>query len=178
VSKIKTRLGNKTNSFCVGLSKFLRELVLANPQQKLQNCRALRDKKPLNFPLQLGPTPPFINILWKAPFTSGTTSVSNRFRSSGSHSWLTKKLFSIAFASVHPTVIKTFHYYYNHIIEINLFSFFLACSRKVLLLLVLTLPACDTAKFGNIPLSSKFSPASKRTHDSQRILKQCPIVLH
>jgi len=68
---------------------------------------------------------PFINILWKAPFTSGTTSVSNRFRSSGSRSWPTKKLFSIAFASVHPTIIKTFHYYYDHIIEINWFSIYI-----------------------------------------------------
>ena len=68
---------------------------------------------------------PFKNILWKAPFTARTTSVSNRFWSPSLSSWPTKKLFSIAFASVHPIIIKTFHYYYNHIIEINLFSIYI-----------------------------------------------------
>jgi len=68
---------------------------------------------------------PFKNILWKAPFTAGTTSVSNRFWSPSLRSWPTKKLFSIAFASVRPIIIKTFHYYYNHTIEINLFSIYI-----------------------------------------------------
>jgi len=68
---------------------------------------------------------PFKNLLWKAPFTTRTTSVSNRFRSPGLRSWPTKKLYSIAFASDHPTIIKTFHYYYNHIIEFNLFSIYI-----------------------------------------------------
>ena len=71
---------------------------------------------------------PFKNILWKASFTLRTTSVSNRFWSPEQRSWLTKKLFSIAFASVRPLVIKTFHYYHQHTIEINLFSIYIGVS--------------------------------------------------
>jgi len=100
-----------------------------------------------------------INILWKAPFTSGTTSVSNRFRSSGSRSWPTKKLFSIAFASVHPTIIKTFHYYYDHIIEINWFSIY------ILTPLLCVRPKSNEQgiriKFGNILLSSPMNKGTR-----------------
>jgi len=76
---------------------------------------------------------PCKNVLWKASFTARTTSVSNRFRSPSQRSWLTKKLFPIAFASVHPIIICTFHCYYNHIIEINNFSIYIGW--KVLIFL-------------------------------------------
>jgi len=73
---------------------------------------------------------PCKNVLWKESFTAWTTSVSNRFRSPCQRSWLTKKLFSIAFASVHPVIIKTFHYYYDHIIEINWFSIYIGSTLR------------------------------------------------